>query len=55
MACVMPHVQKMTAASFEFIEVFYNRPRRHSTLDTGHRVSFLMSGRQAQHEKNLVA
>lgn len=45
----------MTAASFEYIEVFYNRTRRHSTLDYKSPMQFLEDWRLAQHEENLVA
>ena len=45
----------MTAASFEYIEVFYNRTRRHSTLGYRSPMQFLDEWRLAQHEKNLVA
>ena len=34
----------MTAASFEYIEVFYNRTRRHSTLGYQYRCSFWRIG-----------
>ena len=45
----------MMAASFEYIEVFYNRTRRHSTLGYQSPMQFLEDWRLAQHEKNLVA
>ena len=45
----------MTAASFEHIEVFYNRTRRHSTLNDKSPMQFLEDWRLAQHEENLVA
>ena len=45
----------MTAASFEYIEVFYNRTRRHSTLGYRSPMQFLDEWPLAQHEKNLVA
>jgi putative transposase len=45
----------MTAASFEYIEVFYNRTRRHSTLGYQSPMQFLEEWRLAQHEENLVA
>jgi putative transposase len=45
----------MTAASFEYIEVFYNRTRRHSTLDYKSPMQFLDDCRMAQHDENLVA
>jgi putative transposase len=46
---------EMTAASFEYIEVFYNRTRRHSTLGYQSPMQFLDDWRLAQHEKTLVA
>ena len=45
----------MTAASVEYIEVFDNRTRRHSTLDYQPPMQFLEDWRLAQHEDNLVA
>jgi transposase InsO family protein len=45
----------MAAASFEYIEVFYNRTRRHSTLDYKSPMQFLEDWRLAQHEETLVA
>ena len=45
----------MTAASFEYIEVFYNRMRRHSTLGYQSPMQFLEDWRMAQHDENLVA
>jgi transposase InsO family protein len=45
----------MTAASFEHIEVFYKRTRRHSTLNDKSPMQFLEDWRLAQHEENLVA
>lgn len=45
----------MTAASFEYIEVLYNRTRRHSTLGDQSPMQFLKEWRLAQHEENLVA
>ena len=45
----------MTAASFEYIEVFSNRTRRHSTLNYQSPMQFLEEWRLAQHEENLVA
>ena len=46
---------EMTAASFEYIEVFYNRTRRHSTLGYQSPMPCLEGWRLAQHEENLVA
>ena len=45
----------MTAASFEYSEVFYNRTRRHSTLGYQSPMPCLEDWRLAQHEENLVA
>ena len=46
---------KMTAASFEYSEVFYNRTRRHSTLGYKSPMQFLDDWRMAQHDESLVA
>lgn len=46
---------EMTAASFEYIEVFYNRSRRHSTLVYKSPMQFLEDWRMAQHDENLAA
>jgi transposase InsO family protein len=46
---------EMTAASFEYIEVFYNRTRRHSTLGYKSPMQFLDDWRTAQQDGNLVA
>ena len=46
---------EMTAASFEYIEVFYNRTRRHSTLGDQSPMQLLDKWRLAQYEENLVA
>jgi transposase InsO family protein len=46
---------EMTAASFEYIEVFYILARRHSTLGYKSPMQFLDDWRPAQHEKNLAA
>lgn len=46
---------EMTAASFEYTEVFCNRTRRHSTLGYKSPMQFLDDWRLAHHEKNLVA
>ena len=45
---------EMTAASFEYIEVFYNRKRRHSTLDYKSPIQFLDDWRMAQQDEKLV-
>ena len=46
---------KMTAASFEYMEVFYNRTRRHSTLGYKSPMPFLEDWRMAQQDENLAA
>jgi putative transposase len=45
----------MTAASFKYIEVFYNRMRRHSTLGYKSPTQFLEDLCMAQHDESLVA
>ena len=45
----------MTAGSFEYIEVFYNRMRRHSTLGYQSPMQCLKGWRLAQHGESLVA
>jgi putative transposase len=45
----------MTAASFEYSEVFDNRTRRHSTLGYKSPMQFLEEWRLAQHDEHLVA
>lgn len=44
-----------TADAFEYIEVFYNRKRRHSTLGYKSPTQFMDDWISAQHEKKLVA
>ncbi|MDP2828573.1 MAG: IS3 family transposase, partial [Sulfuricellaceae bacterium] len=44
-----------TAESFEYIEVFYNRKRQHSTLGYKSPTRFLNDWISAQHEEKLVA
>ncbi len=46
---------EITAARFEYMAVFYNRTRRHSTLGYQSPLQFLEGWRLAQHEENLVA
>ena len=46
---------EMTAASFEYIEVFYNRRRRHSTLGYKSPMQFLDDWLAAQRKKQLSA
>ena len=45
----------MKAASFEYIEVFYNRKRQHSTLGYRSPIQFLENWISEQHQKKLVA
>lgn len=45
----------MKAAHFEYIEVFYNRKRQHSTLDYKSLIQFLENWLNAQHQEKLVA
>jgi putative transposase len=45
----------MKAASFEYIEVFYNRKRQHSTLGYRSPVQFLENWISQQNQEKLVA
>jgi len=45
----------MKAASFEYIEVFYNRKRQHSTLGYRSPIQFLEAWRSQKHQEKLVA
>jgi putative transposase len=45
----------MKAASFEYIEVFYNRKRQHSTLGYRSPVQFMDTWISRQHQEKLVA
>ena len=44
----------MKAASFDYIEVFYNRTRRHSTLDYQSPIQYLERWRTEQNLKALA-
>lgn len=46
---------EMKAASFEYIEVFYNRKRQHSTLGYTSPVQFLERWTSEQHQERLAA
>ena len=46
---------EMQAASFEFIEVLYNRKRQHSTLGYKSPVQFLANWISRQNQEKLVA
>ena len=45
----------MNAASFEYIEVFYNQIRQHSTLGYCSPVQYLNCWRNEQHQQKLAA
>ncbi len=45
----------MKATSFEYIEVFYNRKRQHSTLGYQSPIQFLENWLSEQHQQKLVA
>jgi hypothetical protein len=45
----------MTATSFEYIEVFYNRKRSHTTLGYKSPMQFMAIWINAQQNKKLVA
>ncbi len=49
-----PHAD-MKATRFEYIEVFYNRKRPHSTLDYRSPIRFLEDGLSEQPQEKLVA
>jgi hypothetical protein len=51
----MNRLSGMAAASFEYIEVFYNRTRRHSTLGYKSPMQSLDDWLMAQQYENLVA
>ena len=48
------HAQ-IKATAFEYIEIFYNRKRQHSTLGYRSPVQFLENWIKAQHQEKLVA
>ena len=45
----------MKAASFEYIEVFYNRKRQHSTLGYRSPIQFMENWIREQHQEKLLA
>ena len=45
----------MKAASFEYIEVFYNLKRQHSTLGYRTPIQFLENWIREQHQEKLIA
>jgi putative transposase len=47
--------EEATADLFEYIEVFYNRSRRHSALKSKSPVQFLQDWISARHGQNLAA
>jgi putative transposase len=50
-----PTREAAIADLFDYIEVFYNRRRRHSTLDGKSPIQFLQHCASTQHEQNLAA
>jgi transposase InsO family protein len=46
---------EIKVAAFEYIEVFYNRKRQHSTLDYKSPVQFMEYWIREQHHEKLVA
>jgi transposase InsO family protein len=46
---------EIKAAAFEYIEVFYNRKRQHSTLGYSSPAQFLENWISEQHQEKLVA
>ncbi|MFI3186081.1 MAG: IS3 family transposase, partial [Methylococcaceae bacterium] len=46
---------EMKAVSFEYIEVFYNRKRQHSTLGYQSPLQFLDSWNRTQSQEKLLA
>lgn len=46
---------EMKAASFDYIEVFYNRTRQHLTLDYASPVQYLDCWGRAQNQTKLAA
>lgn len=47
--------EEATADAFDYIEPFYNRRRRHSTLGYASPMQFLAEWVSSQHEKDLAA
>ena len=45
----------MKAASFDYIEVFYNSKRQHSTLGYRSPIQFLNDWNSEQHQEKMVA
>ena len=52
--CYETH-EEMKAASFEYIEVFYNRTRQHSTLGYQSPIQFLKRWEEKQNQEKLAA
>ena len=50
-----PTHDEMKAASFEYIEVFYNRIRQHSTLAYRSPVQYLEDWMKKQNQENMAA
>jgi transposase InsO family protein len=46
---------EMKSVSFEYIEVFYNRTRQHSTLGYQSPIQYLDQWRREQHQEELAA
>jgi putative transposase len=46
---------EMKTASFEYIEVFYNRSRQHSTLDCSLSIQYLGRRKNTQSQEQLAA
>lgn len=48
-------LRRQQAASFEYIEVFYNRKRQHSTLGYKSPIQFMQNWLSEQEQEKLVA